>query len=207
MGVLCITLGSITPDVSAHPVTFKGGTAITMRSLPNNVSTEVNHSFSPRFAVSALFINRSSATETLSGFAMGLNLLLKRWNGTHSQANIYATGSVGTKTSQPTRDVLSIGGLQVDFETLRFYTAASSRMMWSGEDRWLDASARIGFAPYEGDYSSLQSWLVGQLMYMHTPDDDRLIPGMLMRFFYRTVLWEIGADIYGRPWIQLMAHY
>ena len=29
----------------------------------------------------------------------------------------------------------------------------------------------------------------------------------MLRFFYRTVLWEIGGDLNGRPWIQLMIHY
>lgn len=207
MVTVCIGLGLITHDVSAHPVTFKGGTAITMKSLPNNVSAEVNHSFSPHFAASTSFINRKSATRTLTGLTLGGNVLLKRWNGTHSQANIYATGSVGIETSESARELLSIGGLQLDYETLRFYTASSSRMMWAGQDKWFDASARIGFAPYEGEYTSLQSWVVGQVMYMHTPDGRRVIPAMLMRFFYRTVLWEMGADVYGRPWIQLMAHY
>ena len=207
MGILYLCLVFISSNVHAHPVTFKGGTAITVKSLPNNVSTEVNHSFNPNVAASGVFINRKSATKTLSGFTMGVNLLLKRWNGTHSQANVYALGSMGIKTSEPAGGLLSIGGLQLDFETLRFYTATSSRMIWAGQDKWVDTTVRIGFAPYEADYTSLQSWIVAQVMYMHTPDGDRVIPGMLMRFFYRTVLWELGADLYGRPWIQLMAHY
>ena len=80
-------------------------------------------------------------------------------------------------------------------------------MIRAGEHDWFDATARMGFAPYEADYKSLQSWMVAQVMYMQTPEGSRTIPMVLMRFFYKTVLWELGADLYGRPWIQLMAHY
>ena len=48
--------------------------------------------------------------------------------------------------------------------------------------------------------------LFAQTMYMPQMDDEWNY-SVLLRFFYKTVLWEIGGDLKGRPWIQLMVHY
>ena len=60
-------------------------------------------------------------------------------------------------------------------------------------------------APYEAGYKSLQSWLIGQVMYMRAPNGYMLRPMGLLRFLSNGPM-EIGADSQ-MPWLQLMVHF
>ena len=128
-------------------------------------------------------------------------------NGDGSQANIYIIGGGGGGLFQnDTKTGLGYSALQLDFETMRFYTALMSRAVSDFEDVSYNVMYRFGFAPYLAPYNSLQSWLVAQSVY--TPDMDETLNFMLfLRFFYKTVLWELGGDLKGRPWIHIMIHY
>ena len=48
--------------------------------------------------------------------------------------------------------------------------------------QWSDLTYRVGIAPYEAGYKSLQSWLIGQVMYMRAPNGYMLRPMGLLRF-------------------------
>jgi hypothetical protein len=124
----------------------------------------------------------------------------------HSQTNVYLLGSAGGETSDLAEKHLARGGLQLDFETIRFYTALRAQHMVGQTDKWTDFTFRLGLAPFEADYKSLQTLLVGQFMFMETKQGQMLKSVALLRFFYRSALWEFGADQDGLPWIQLMVH-
>ena len=205
MSVLCVCLTAAC--VHGHPVTFKDGSAFTMRSMPNNVSAEYNYTFHPQWAVTTSLLNRQIETEELKMGSIGLNSLVKRWNYKHSQANIYLLSTVSLRIEASPDDPVFGGGLQLDYETTTFYTAIRGNMHYVDGAQWSDLTYRVGIAPYEAGYKSLQSWLIGQVMYMRAPNGYMLRPMGLLRFFYRTVLWEIGADSAGLPWLQLMVHF
>ena len=58
------------------------------------------------------------------------------------------------------------------------------------------ARYRFGIAPYIANYDEFQIWVVGQVEYMPTIDDTIMVLPML-RYFYRTVLWETGVSLDG----------
>ena len=52
----------------------------------------------------------------------------------------------------------------------------------------------------------LQIWVVGQFDHISDmAEQPRFTP--MLRFFYRTVLWEMGCDLQGIYWFQMMAHF
>jgi hypothetical protein len=103
-----------------------------------------------------------------------------------------------------------MGGLQADYETQRVYTALIGRVLGdqspSAGTLAYHALYRFGVAPYIAKSNELQAWLVGQVSY-HGGMEGLPSPTLLMRVFHRSALWELGADLKGRPWLQLMAHF
>ena len=99
-----------------------------------------------------------------------------------------------------------LGGVQADFETQEIYTAFQSAALIREDAQPFWVRYRFGVAPYVAEYGEMQTWIIAQATWF--PDmDDQVILTPMMRFFYRTVLWEVGADLDGRPWLQLMAHF
>ena len=65
---------------------------------------------------------------------------------------------------------------------------------------------RAGFAPYVSHSNALQTWLVAQISY-HAHMQNLPTLTMLLRAFHKTALWELGADMQGRPWLHIMTHF
>ncbi len=189
----------------SHPVTFEDGLAFGQVVQPGMVLMEGAYSISPRLAFGGTFIRRQTNGPRLVGGFLNVNTLVFRRNGDGSQANLYAIGGMGYG-DEDGRKPMGMAAIQADFETTRFYTALMGRMLGDEQSQVWQTTYRIGVAPYEAEFNDLQSWLVMQTVY--APDMQRM-PNFsgLLRFFYRTVLWEVGGDLKGRPWIQLMVHY
>ena len=63
-------------------------------------------------------------------------------------------------------------------------------------DRFFLQSARLGIAPYIGDYGDLHTWLMVELW--HIPDnDDQFTLTPLVRFFKDVHLVEVGISTDG----------
>ncbi len=74
-------------------------------------------------------------------------------------------------------------------------------------EKGLSALSRIAcFAPYIAGMNSLQAWMILKLDYFKENDRNLWITPM-MRFFYKNVLWEIGANQQGEFLLTLMTHY
>ena len=197
--------------LKAHPVTFKDGTAITSIHRPKMTMIQMNHTVHRNFAVAASYIRMEQDTRTVSVPSLHVNTLLKRWNQIGSQANLYTITGVGVNLSEPiSADSLrGIIGVQGDFETQKIYTAFTATALPSltdFSDMPFNARYRFGIAPYIANYDELQIWVVGQVEYMADMQDQPLFTPML-RYFYRTVLWETGVSINGTYWFQMMAHF
>ena len=208
-----VSLLLLLSQASAHPVTFKGGNAFYATRRHGMVRFEANHTFSRRLSAGAAYANFDLPGADLeAGLAMG-SLLAYRRNGKGSQANAYLTlGGGYVLFPDGTGNPAGTGGLQLDFETKRLYTAimGSSLLMspfgYNGptEDLY-GVQGRIGMAPYVAEFDQLQAWLV--LQAGTTTAEDGFMVSPILRFFYRTVLWELGTSQNGHPWIQLMVHY
>jgi hypothetical protein len=193
--------------VCAHPVTFADGVAFSSIYRPHFSLLHGNYTLSRHFAVGATYIQLSEVDDDIrAGFGQ-INALAYRWNGDGEQANLYVIGGAGYgRFGDRDPSLAYYASLQLDYETSRIYTALIGRGMSDTQVYPYQTMFRLGLAPYEAEYNALQAWLIGQVSYfpaMHTEPNFTA----LLRFFYRTVLWEIGADLYGRPWLQLMVHY
>ena len=190
----------------AHPVTFEDGTALYLRASPKATTFEANYTLQRHFALGMTYAKVMSDSLYIDAVFLQANLLLKRWNFEKAQANLYLSGGYGygfdRERSHSGRGLMAI---QADFETDRFYTAFNGRVFYQ-DDTWpYSLRYRLGFAPYLAEYKEVQSWLVLQSTYFPSLNPRPRLT-LLMRFFYRSVLWEIGADTQGRPWLQLMVH-
>ena len=194
-----------TSKAIAHPVTFEDGVAFSSIIQPHAVVIESAYSMTSRVALGATYLRLSGIENRVMGGFANSNLLLFRHNGEASQANLYVIGGLGLAGDNEQR-LMGLGAMQADYETTRFYTALMGRFVGDDQTRWWQTTYRIGVAPYEAEFNELQSWLVGQVVYAEQLNRVVNFTTML-RFFYRTVLWEVGGDLNGRPWIQLMVHY
>ena len=120
--------------------------------------------------------------------------LAKRWNLPAAQANIYVTGMGGAawrdgETARP-------GGfaeVQGDWENRRVMLMGMARLTHAERIGTSDMQmARIGWAPYQGDYGDAHLWLFAQVM-RDSGSADSVQPSVVARLFYRTVLLEAGV--------------
>ena len=126
---------------------------------------------------------------------MQLNNLLKRWNAPASQANLYLKSGVGVAYEDGNVDPAAFTGIAADWEDRRYFVSYENRFFWADEtDKFIKHKARIGWAPYEGDYGDLHTWLMLQADYdAGNKDNFSLTP--LVRFFKGPGLLEAGYNL------------
>ena len=194
-----------------HPVTFKGGTAVSSVHRPRMTHLQINYTFHRHAAVATSFVRLDLDDEQydIEAPIVHMNTLVKRWNQLGSQGNIYAITGLGYNfnpeaESQP----FAYMGLQIDYETQRIYTALQGFSFVSDINSHIPYGVRyrFGAAPYIADYDELQIWVIAQVDHMSDMSEQPRFTPML-RLFYRTVLWEMGQDLQGRYWFQMMAHF
>ena len=197
----------------AHPVTFKDGLAVTSIHRPKMTMSQINYTIHRNIAVATSYVRMENPAGDLSIPALHANILLKRWNALGSQGNLYGLIGAGVNTtslsSTWTDELRGFVGLQADYETQKIYTAANVigfPSLNDMNDLPYMARYRFGIAPYVAKYDEFQIWVVGQVEYMPTMQDTPIITPML-RYFYRTVLWETGVSLDGTYWFQMMAHF
>ncbi len=192
--------------VHAHPVTFEDGVMLKNMAREDMSETSITYSFAPRFAVGIEYDRLQMGPLDTSWGLLEFNALVQRWNGEHSQGNIYLlTGAGGYWDDQQTSSFAGKLGLQADYETRRFYTLGSFTA-WQSEDvESYYALYRVGYAPFVAGYNDLNVWAIMQFDY--NPDmrsEVQVTP--YLRFFYKNVLWEMGASLRGNFYWQFMVH-
>jgi hypothetical protein len=191
--------------VSAHPVTFVDGTMFKNMAREDMSETSVTYTFAPRFAVGLGYERLQMETSENSWGMLDFNALFKRWNGEDSQANIYLLSGAGAYWDKTKESAAGKWGVQADYETRQFYTLASYTG-WHAEDvETYYAVYRIGYAPFVAGYNDLNVWMITQLDY--NPDmrsEVQVTP--FLRFFYKNILWEMGASLRGNFYWQFMVH-
>jgi len=202
-----------TQNLWAHPVTFVDGTAIMSVHRPKVTHTQINHTLTRNFAVAASYMRLELDSITIKTPILQTNFLLKRWNEVGSQANLYVMSGVGYNMEPWDSSLddlenrgLVYGGVQIDYETQRIYTALSGFSLGGKSGIYYGGRYRFGLAPYVAKFKELQVWVIGQVDYMSDMEQQPHFTPML-RFFYRTILWESGVSLSGVYWFQMMAHF
>ena len=142
-----------------------------------------------------------------------VNRLVKRWNKSDSQANIYgkiAVGLVADEKSGPFKREDDAGLLlaaSADWETRRYFVSASAEHWDNG--RFEDTSAfhgRLGVAPYVANSGALHTWFMVE-GHNRPEDDDVIGVTGLVRFFKGPSLLELGASDKGKPQINYIHRF
>lgn len=208
------------PEAHAHPVIYQDGVVLSSSNMPKLSDQQIMYSWSHRWASGLNYwrFNQSEdGREAKSEWSLvKLNHLLYRYNGEHSQGNIYLHAGGGRlerdvkKAEGPWIKKSSLGtlaGIEADWETRTLYTAVKYYHFYSSTTKSFPMTQfRLGFAPFESPYDQLQSWFM--LQFMHTPKVERsLMITPMLRFFYKNVLWEFGSSTNGDWMLNLMVHY
>lgn len=179
------------------PMGFKDSWMAMGDLSPNWQEVFVNYALTPRDAVGASTLSMRSDDGTLTRRANEVvyTRLLRRWNMPDAQANIWLLAGVGSVTGNnfAGAKALASPGLQVDYETTRFYISAAARLYRAEALNHDYASARIGFSFYEVDYDQVQPWLVLEARRMQGLSGKTELTPML-RLIHNRYFVELGIN-------------
>ena len=190
---LALAAGSIlyTPSAEARPVSYPGGW--TLMQMNNGDMSSVHVHYSPTFQDSIGLYSECNWGKDWHFTGLQYNRLLKRWNGETSQGNLYFKAGAGQADpfGSDSAELAGFLGIAADWETRRWFVSYEGRAYDLGFGQDARQAARVGVAPYIGDYGDLHTWLMLQVE--NDPEADtttKLTP--LVRFFYDVQLLEIG---------------
>jgi hypothetical protein len=197
----CIILLAIFLSLlQAHPVVFKGGKVIWLIDSPNITEIRFGKTFTKKFYSGVRVFNDKYIDQ--SYIASNNNLLVKRWNASNYQANIYALSSIGLNIDSE-KSMYNLG-LHTDWENRRFMVM--HMIEYSSFNESTKNSVRLAFTPKITDYKGTAVWLIGQ--YTNYSFDDKnsemLMP--VIRILKRNYLLEFGGNG-NETFLTLMTHF
>lgn len=192
---------------SAAPMGFKDSSMAMGDFGVNWREAWVNHALTPRDAIGVGGLYMRSDDETRSRTLAELNYtrLLKRWNRSDAQANVWFFAGAGAMRGNDfagARFALA-PGIQVDYETTRVYLAATARLYRAEHINHDYGSVRAGFSFYEVDYDEVQPWLVLEARRMRGLSDETEITPLL-RLIHKRYFVELGANGAGQARANFM---
>lgn len=197
---------AVASTAQAHPVAYEGARQWISGVSGDAFNLEFYQSYTARTAWG--FHSMAFDRAENDGFAaLQHNWLLKRWNLSDAQANIYAgLGAGAAKREGASAELAGVGFFRADYETRRIYTALEAKGMASEAfDRGV-FSAEAGFAPYLAEFDELNTWFIIQAKHVTGMDGDvDIIPKL--RFFKNNIFVEIGATHRGKPVASVMIHF
>ncbi len=204
-------MGLIIPNLAqARPVSYPGGwTGMFMNDGDKN-SAHIHYSPTAKTSVGYKFEYWRDKEMTLN--AVQMNNLLKRWNNPDSQANLYLKSGIGIAYSDAgdfdgETSAAGFTGIAADWEDRRFFISYENRYTEAGEiDDFYQQSARVGVAPYIGDYGDLHTWLMLQVEHMPENDNNFTVTPMV-RLFKDVHLLEAGVSNHGEILFNYIFRY
>jgi hypothetical protein len=193
-------------SAAAHPVAFEGAYQLMLGSSGSIQNLELYRSYSSK-AAWGLHAMRFEDDEDEIFTGLQHNWLLKRWNLSAAQANVYAglgagmAGEVGIGASPA-----GVGFFRTDYETRRIYTAFDAKWIESADVSRGVFSAAAGIAPYKAEFDQLNTWLILQAEHV-TGMNDKLDIIAKVRFFKGPYFLELGSTLRGQPVINFMIHF
>lgn len=184
---------------SAHaaPMGFKESWMVMGDLSPNWREGFANYAFTPRDAIgpSLLYMRSDDKTKSRELAEVAYTRLLKRWNLPHAQANVWFVGGVGALRGNDFSGsrTMATPGIQVDYETTRFYASAFGRLYRAEAINHDYAAARVGFSFFEADYDEVQPWAVLEVRRMRGLSDMTEVTPML-RLIHNRYFVEAGVN-------------
>jgi hypothetical protein len=220
--ICVVAAAAASPVARAKPVSFQDGTTVVLEHGPH--ASELQVFTAPHFRASlgggfldvrpeyedghAHHVAAGAAPELQVGY-LRLNVLLERWNLPGAQANIFAWGGLGLADAgeRAAPHLAPNGGLQLDYETRRFYSALKTD--WHAGFDFTHGSSvlQLGLAPYLHDYTGVAAWVIAQGHIMQGSVHDAAGGALLVRLFWRWLWVEAGADDEGEPLGLVMVNF
>jgi len=192
---LLVCLLTIALQTEARPVSYPGGWTMMFANNADRNSLHLHYSPTAKYSLGYRFEDFPD-----DGFSINLlqaNFLLKRWNRRSSQANWYVKTGLGQASFD--NNVLSKNetayfiDMALDWETQRYFVAYDFRAYdLADQGDFQIQTAKVGVAPYIGDYGDLHTWLMLEIRDNSEADDHSLTA--LTRFFKGVHLVEVGID-------------
>lgn len=188
---LTVAALSLPPTAWAKPLSYVGGIMVMQENDETGHTLSLDYTFSPKYAA-AFYAKKEDGGKAFKTAGPQLNTLIKRWNMPDGQGNIFNMTGVGISGLDGKTEPSAWTGFLADYETRRIFTSYELRLMYAGDiESSIWQRARVGVAPYTGNYDDLHTWLMLQAD-SHPAKDDAFVVTPLVRFFYRTTLVEAG---------------
>lgn len=204
-------MGLIIPNTAmSRPVSYPGGLTFMSTNDGDKSTVHVHYSPTAKYSVGYKFEDWRDKEIVLN--AVQMNNLLKRWNSRDSQANLYMKSGIGVAyTDAGDFDGKTAAGgftgLAADWEDRRYFISYENRYTQFGNiDDFFQQSARVGWAPYEGDYGDLHTWLMVQVDHMPEADHPVTVTP-LVRLFKDVHLFEAGISNRGDVTLNYVYRY
>lgn len=191
----------------ARPVSFVGSKMPMLRAQPMMVEASLDFTPIRRLSIGATYDwMRRANSEELACAGVDLNFLLWRMNGEDLQANAFFLSTWGALVP-PSGSIAPAGilSIEADAESRRLYGLVQARVLRSTtgiEDRQL--IARAGVAPFVGEFTEINPWIIVQYQYMPSFNRVHTITPMV-RLMYLNILVEVGASLRGEPLVNFTA--
>ncbi|MFP5520091.1 MAG: hypothetical protein ACLGGX_09320 [Bdellovibrionia bacterium] len=201
---ILMILGSLRSH--AHPVAFEGAVAVLGDSSPEILSQQVLYSYKYWGALGVHSLRISENAKPTDFLIVKNNFLLKRWHQPDSQGNVYLGFGYGQEKKADHQRPVAEVDVQADWESRRFYTMALFQKMYRDKEHSLFEyqMQRVGVAPYYGDFEDLSIWLIAERTQVLYQTETW---ATLLRFYFKNVLWEIGATNQGGGIFNYMVHF
>ena len=198
--ILIVLLCAMPALAESRPVSYPTGwTTMAMNDADKNA---VHVHYSPTFKYSVGYKGEYWREDEWSFHGIQVNYLAKRWNKKASQANVYFKNAIGLAIGDETQtgshqQLAGFSAIAADWEDRRFFTSYEGRLTHAGDlDQFFMQKARLGVAPYIGNYGDLHTWLMLQVD--HNPKSSNPVTWTpLVRFFKGVHLLEVGSNLQG----------
>ena len=209
-GGIVLLLSQFPVLVSAAPMGYKnswmvmGDFSKTYQEMAINYASTANDAFG--VSVSAMQTDNSASKQ--QNIEAVYTRKLARWNLPSAQANIWFIGGLGSTTGNMFEGskAMASPGLQVDYETTRFYSMASARVYAAQGATSNITTARLGASFYEVNYDEPQPWLLIEARRMTFVSNQYEFTPML-RVIHNRYFVEAGANLNGQLRFNLMYNY
>lgn len=197
----------ISTSAQARPISYPGGWMMMQMNDSSVNSLQLQYSPTAKYSVGYTGEYWRDKEWQFHGFQ--LNNLLKRWNGKDSQANLYLFSAAGVAYSdyqsfEGKTEAAGFTGIEADWEDRRFFTSYENRLTYAGDiTKEFRQKARVGIAPYIGDYGDLHTWFMLQVDHAPSSSDELTITP-LVRLFKGTSLVEAGVNNNGKILVNFM---
>ncbi len=202
---------TLSPIAQARPVSYTDSWTVMLRNDAEQNSAHIHYTFDRRHSLGLRLRYDRENDAAFTGAQ--LNRLVKRWNETDSQANLYGHAAIGiVKDEAPSAsaradDMSFFLAASGDWETRRYFTSAAIEYWNQGRfGDELTYHSRLGIAPYIAGAGALHTWIMVE-GHARPENDTPLTATALLRFFKGPSLLEIGVDMQGEPLLNYIHRF